>query len=219
MEPWEMDWTGVKVDATTPGSAATPGVLQKQEGYLTSLRDQAQAGTDLQRQTRDAARTIDSLKVTGAAPSGPRRLLGWLGSNEKEAADQQYLDALASGIVLDKQIAQKGPQTEADAARLALSQLGSDKVYDTNKRLVSDAMLNSRMSQHKLDHYSKWQTKYGSFGAPNEKGLNADQVWRMKSERAHELAAKAKWGKKAKVPNSPMKKPLLPKGWSVEVVE
>jgi hypothetical protein len=194
------------------------GVRQRYETYLNRLREQAQAGQSLSRTTRSAARTIDRLGRTGKLLAAVRRLPGAFGFDNPVTADQEYLDALASSIVLDKQLDQKGQQTEADAARLALSQLSGDKGYTANKRLVADAALNARLAQNKLTHYSGWLTRYGSLDATDAKGRNADQAWQQIADLAAELKDK-RLGLTTTRNNTKTKTMTLPKGWRVEVVE
>jgi len=98
------------------------------------------------------------------------KVLGALGVKdaEKYAADSQTFLANASAAVLQRQLEQKGPQTEADAQRITQTgaQLGNTKAANEFVLKVAKAQLKRDIEQR--DFYANWRDKNQTFnGAEN----------------------------------------------------
>jgi hypothetical protein len=98
------------------------------------------------------------------------KVLGALGVKDAEqyAADSQAFLANANAAVLQKQLEQKGPQTEADAQRITQTgaQLGNTKAANEFVLKVAKAQLQRDVEQR--DFYAAWRDKNQTFnGAEN----------------------------------------------------
>jgi hypothetical protein len=98
------------------------------------------------------------------------KVLGALGVKdaEKYAADSQTFLANASAAVLQRQLEQKGPQTEADAQRITQTgaQLGNTKAANEFVLKVAKSQLQRDIEQR--DFYANWRDKNQTFnGAEN----------------------------------------------------
>lgn len=98
------------------------------------------------------------------------KVLGALGVKEAEkyATDSQAFLANASAAVLQRQLEQKGPQTEADAQRITQTgaQLGNTKAANEFVLKVAKAQLQRDIEQR--DFYAAWRDKNQTFnGAEN----------------------------------------------------
>jgi hypothetical protein len=89
------------------------------------------------------------------------RILGALGvaDAEKFATNAQSFTGMAAQAVLTRQLEQKGPQTEADAARITQTgaQLGNTK--EANRFLVDVAKAQFQRDLKQRSFYDKWFTK------------------------------------------------------------
>ena len=98
------------------------------------------------------------------------KVLGALGVKdaEKYATDSQAFLANASAAVLQRQLEQKGPQTEADAQRITQTgaQLGNTKAANEFVLKIAKAQLQRDVEQR--DFYANWRDKNQTFnGAEN----------------------------------------------------
>ena len=98
------------------------------------------------------------------------KVLGALGVKdaEKYATDSQAFLANASAAVLQRQLEQKGPQTEADAQRITQTgaQLGNTKAANEFVLKVAKAQLQRDVEER--DFYATWRDKNQTFnGAEN----------------------------------------------------
>lgn len=112
---------------------------------------------------------LDTGFGTDAKAAGAR-ILGALGvqNAEKFATDTQTFQSNAISAVLQKQLEQKGPQTESDAKRIEQvgAQLGKTK--DANKFILDVAREQLKRDIDQRNFYANWQEKTGSFkGAEN----------------------------------------------------
>lgn len=103
-------------------------------------------------------------KVAGA------KVLAALGVKDadKYATDAQTFLANANAAVLQRQLEQKGPQTEADAQRITATgaQLGNTK--DANKFVLNVAKAQLQRDIDQQEFYNKWREKNKTFeGAEN----------------------------------------------------
>jgi hypothetical protein len=113
--------------------------------------------------------TIGSVVV-----GGPARATGAL--TPKEISAYQELKALTNQQVLEKQIQQKGTQTEGDAARMMLTDISPGKNVDVNLNIIGNGRFKAQRVQAKSQFYNQWAQKYGLHGS-NEQGLSADAYW------------------------------------------
>jgi hypothetical protein len=117
--------------------------------------------------------SIDTGKFTPANATVAAWVVG-MGANKESlknlAASGQSFTGFAKDLVLQKQLAQKGPQTESDAQRLeqTVAQLGN--TGDANSLLIafSKAQNNRTIEQEKF--YNDWWTK-------NKTMQGADAAW------------------------------------------
>lgn len=98
-------------------------------------------------------------------------------ASEQDRTDYQTMLALQNQAVLNAQLAQKGPQTESDAARMKLTAFSPNKASAENTRTLTEALYDTQMRRRKLDFYTKWANKNGSLSALNKDGKSADQIW------------------------------------------
>lgn len=127
--------------------------------------------SDIAKAAKTAARTLPAIEAnlsildkgfdTGfgtEAKTAGAKVLGALGvaDAEKYATNSQTFLANASSAVLQKQLDQKGPQTEADAQRITQTgaQLGNTK--DANKFLLNVAKAQIKRDIEQRDFYDKW---------------------------------------------------------------
>lgn len=93
------------------------------------------------------------------------RVLGALGVKEadKYATDAQSFLASANAAVLQRQLEQKGPQTESDAQRISATgaQLGNTK--DANRFVLTVAKAQLQRDLAQRNFYAAWREKNGTF--------------------------------------------------------
>lgn len=115
------------------------------------------------------------LDTLGAIVVGaPARAIGAITPEETNA--YQTLRALQSSNVLTRQIEQKGPQTESDAARLMLTELSPSKSEAVNKEIVERGRHKTRREQAKAIFYTRFANKWGLNGT-SPHGHTADELW------------------------------------------
>ena len=160
---------------------------------LNGMRGENSAALSVNRDYRDVARTLDR---TNWSPAYAKWLDMWVPEEKgggimdtlggligapflsnQTVTDFQNLKGLQSKRVMDAQIAQKGPETEADAARLQLAEVSPFKTKQANVQLMRRGMADATLAKMKLPFFQKWAGKYGLNGL-NEKGISADQAWR-----------------------------------------
>lgn len=105
----------------------------------------------------------------------------WLPDKTQE--DYQSLLGLQNQNVLNSQIAQKGPQTEADAARMKLAGVSPNKDVRPNARLLAENQYDVMMKQRLPGFYTTWANNLGSINKPNSQGQTADEVWAEQYQR------------------------------------
>jgi hypothetical protein len=96
------------------------------------------------------------------------------------ASNAQAFNAAAKDLVLQKQLAQKGPQTESDARRLEQTVASLGNTPESNALIVAFSMAqnNRTISQEKF--YNDWWTKNGSFRGADAAWINgpgAASLW------------------------------------------
>jgi hypothetical protein len=126
----------------------------------------------ISKQASVAARTLPSIEANLAtlnkgldtgfgtdAKAAGARVLGALGVKdaEKFATDTQTFQSNAIGAVLQKQLEQKGPQTESDARRI--EQIGAElgKTKDANRFILDLAREQLRRDIEQRNFYTEWK--------------------------------------------------------------
>lgn len=202
---WDgQNWVGVTGTGgrgTAPGGL-TPGDRQ----YLNQLSTEAASAADTERYYLRARGAVRALRpgpyrgrlMQAATPEegggiadtlgaliigGPARLTGAITPEETNA--YQILRGLQSEQVLSKQLLQKGPQTESDAARLQLTEISPSKSREANEAIITNGIQRTRRIRARASFYTQWANKYGLHGM-NEQGQTADQVWGQNQERIAE---------------------------------
>lgn len=162
--------------------------MRGQQGDLSGvLRDIAAAQDAVKRFSPSPARgrlfsmgvpEEDDWAVTAAA----KNLFG-LALPDQDKEDYQRLVGLQSQGVLNSQIAQKGPQTESDAARMKLANVSPNKDVRVNADILAEQQYDTLMKQSRAGFYETWANNLGSTHAINGQGKTADQVWAEQYDR------------------------------------
>jgi len=149
---------------------------------ITNVQEKAEAGEfgkfivkqygDISNQAAVAAKTLPSIEANLAtlnkgldtgfgtdAKAAGARVLGALGvqNAEKFATDTQTFQSNAISALMQKQLEQKGPQTESDALRL--EQLGAQlgKTKDANRMILDVAKEQLRRDIDQRNFYAAWK--------------------------------------------------------------
>ena len=104
------------------------------------------------------------------AKAAAASVLSALGVKEADqfAANAQMFTAMASKLVLQAQLAQKGPQTEPDARRIENTSAKLGNTKEANKFILKVAIAQAKKDMEQRDFYAKWKKDTGSFyGAEN----------------------------------------------------
>lgn len=99
--------------------------------------------------------------------------------SEQDKRDYQLLEYLKNRAVLSAQIAQKGPQTESDAVRMAMTGIQPGNYKEANAKILGEAMLRAQLLQRKPGFYTRWAQKYGSLTGLDPKGRSVDDAWNL----------------------------------------
>jgi hypothetical protein len=132
---------------------------------------------------RVAAKTLPAIEVnldlldqgfkTGfgtEVQKGAANILGALGveNANKFATNAQVFQAKASEAVLQRQLEQKGPQTESDAQRIAQTGAQLTNTADANKFILDVAKVQLKRDIEQRNFYDSWFTKNKTYdGAEN----------------------------------------------------
>lgn len=178
-------------------SAETRRMYERAEGAVNTLRPGPNRGRFLEIATpEEGGGFFDTLGA--ALVGGPARLIGAITPQDTNA--YQSLKALQSENVLGKQILQKGPQTESDAARLQLTEISPSKSGKVNKEIIEAGKRKTDRVRAKAIFYTKFANKYGLNGtSPN--GFTADQLW----NQAGDIITERYFPSKGKKPQSSIK--------------
>ncbi len=162
------------LSAQAAEAGETARVYQRSRAANEALRPGPNRGRFLKMATPEEGG--GALDTIGAALIGaPLRMLG--GITEKDTNAYQQLRAYQSDQVLGKQILQKGPQTESDAARLQLTEISPEKSQAVNREIIDSGLDKTTRIQAKATFYTKFANRWGLNGvAPN--GMTADQLWK-----------------------------------------
>lgn len=188
-------------DDLIPGGGGGERLSVQDNKALNEMRDGHSEGLKVNRDYRDVARLLDRGNVTADNAGLLKAFIpeegggffdylgGKIGSNfigQQTRDDFNTLRALQSGRVMDAQIPQKGPQTEADAARLQLAEVSPWKSKAANTDVMKRGMADAVLAKRKLPFMQKWANKYGLNGV-GPKNRTADEAWRMVADRVYSV--------------------------------
>jgi hypothetical protein len=164
------------------GSFADFKVLSTPKTTITNVQEKAEAGEfgkllvgqfdAISKQASVAARTLPSIEANLAtlnkgldtgfgtdAKAAGARVLGALGVKdaEKFATDTQTFQSNAISAVLQKQLEQKGPQTESDARRIEQIGVELGKTKDANRFILDLAREQLRRDIEQRNFYTEWK--------------------------------------------------------------
>lgn len=108
----------------------------------------------------------------------------------EERAAYQDFKSIQSNRVLQKQIEQKGPQTESDAARMKLAGVQASNDLTSNIPILMRGMADSVLAERKMQHFTSWANKYGLNGV-DKQGRTADEKWRQIQNVVYNLESKS----------------------------
>ena len=175
---------------STPKTSVTYGPQEKAEKveYGKFLVDEFKVVNDSARIAAKSLPAIESNLVTldkgfdtgfgTEAVAAGARVLGALGVEKAEnfATNAQTFLASASAAVLQRQLEQKGPQTESDAQRITATgaQLGNTK--EANRFVLNVAKAQFQRDIEQRAFYAKWREKNKTLEALKTHGLLAQAV-------------------------------------------
>jgi len=157
-------------------SARTRGVLQTNLGIL-----EKGFNTGFGTETKAAAASV--LAALG------------LKDASKYAANAQMFNATVNQIVLQAQLAQKGPQTEADARRITdtTAKLGNEK--EANKFILKVALAQANKDVKQRDFYAKWHKQYKTYDGAEDawyEGEGGESLFNRPELKEYAQGAKSK---------------------------
>lgn len=167
-------------------------ISEKDQTFINTMREESAAMPELIGQMQAAADAVNRFKPSptrGALfnnvmpedddwlPTAALKGIGRWFTDDKSEEDYQTLRALQEGQALVKQQAQKGPQTEADTARIKASGVSPSKGQGPNALTLAEGTYNARLAQIKPEFFTKWANSFGSINAPNREGKTAGEVW------------------------------------------
>lgn len=206
--------------------------------FLNELRPQSQSGLDSLNQISQAEGAVNRLHTgpvrarllearipqeKGGIFDSLGALLGNWTVPQQDQDDFQRLQGLASEQVMDAQIAQKGPQTEADAARLQMTKISPYKGVAVNKAVMRNGAISAALAAAKTPFYTKWAAANGGVNGIDQGGRSADDVWGQIVQNARARSDARSRGTPTPVRGQPQQQkpraPSLPKGVTVERVD
>ncbi len=201
----KVKWDGsnwVAVSGTGGAGAAGSKPSQTTEKFFNELRNQANDAAEARRIYEEARKPIETLKpspgrgrfmqmmtpeegggvldtiggVIGAIP----RAIGAITPEETNA--YQQLRGYQSQQVLRRQLEQKGPQTESDAARLALTELSPSKSKEVNEDIINKGIQRTARAQARAVFYQRFSQRWGLNGR-DAQGRTADEIWANEADK------------------------------------
>lgn len=182
-----------------PGSSGRGGVTPQDRNQLGNMRDQAVAAGELERTYSRVGEANQRLQpgpwrgrfLDAAIPNagggvmdtlgatligGPARLIGAI--TPQEVNDYQTIEGARSEGVLQRQIEQRGPQTESDAARMAMTELGVGNTLERNRNVINQGLARTQRAQARAAYYSQWAARFGGLsGTRNSRGQTVNEAW------------------------------------------
>ncbi len=189
----------------------TKAIYKNVDGALRRFRTSPGKASSFNAMTPDAPGFLGGIKNIGS--SILRGTLGYT-YNDSDFDDYAYLKSQQSERVAERQMAQKGVQTESDAARYALADIGPDKPAAVNRRIVRDGNVKLTIAERRPRMMSKWIAKYGSLGSTSPNGWTYDDYEAYWRKGFRESVENQRQGPAAPRRTAPQTKPAAPSGWS-----
>jgi hypothetical protein len=138
---------------------------------------------------RVAARTLPAIEVntalidkgfetgfTAETKKGAASVLAALGVKDAAdfATDAQIFQSKASETVLQRQLEQKGPQTESDAQRITQTNAQLGNTTDANKFILAAAKAQLKRDIEQRNYYDNWFTKNKTYDGAENAWYNGD---------------------------------------------
>ena len=205
---------GVEGMRQATGQGGQRGLSVQDNKALNEMREGHGTALKVNRDYREVARSLDRADLTPAKAAWletwiPREggglmdtvggLIGERFLDPQTVTDFQNLRALQSKRVMDAQVEQKGPQTEADAARLQLTEVSPYKSKGANLAVMKRGMADAVLAKRKLPFFQKWANQYGVNGL-DPSGRTADDVWRTISDKVYAAGERGGQGQRAVPP-------------------
>jgi hypothetical protein len=143
----------------------------------TTIRDRAESGRRFLTTIDQAQRALDAGLRTGFGAEAVKqgaRFLAALGEPEaeKKAANAELFLAAAKENVLRRQIEQKGPQTESDAARIEETFISLGTTPRANQFMLDVAREQIKRDGEQQRFYAKWRRDNGTFDGAEDAWLD-----------------------------------------------
>jgi len=126
----------------------------------------------------------------------------------KETSAYQTARAIQNAAVLERQLLQKGVQTNTDAQRMMLADISPNKDMKANMEIINAGRDQIRRRQAKAAFYTKFANNWGLNGVSPD-GFTADELWAKSSD----YITKKLMGDGKKPPPTP-----APKGPKITVI-
>jgi hypothetical protein len=145
----------------------------------TAIRDRAESGRRFLTTIDQAQRALSEGLRTGFGADAIRqgaKVLAALGEPEaeKKAANAELFLAAGKENVLRRQIEQKGPQTESDAARIEETFISLGTTPKANQFMLDVARAQIKRDGEQQRFYSKWRRDNGTFDGAEEAWLDGE---------------------------------------------
>jgi hypothetical protein len=145
----------------------------------TAIRDRAESGRRFLTTIDQAQRALNAGLTTGFGAEAVRqgaRFLAALGEPEaeKKAANAELFLAAAKENVLRRQIEQKGPQTESDAARIEQTFIDLGTTTKANEFMLDVAREQIKRDGEQQRFYAKWRRDNGTFDGAEDAWLDGE---------------------------------------------
>lgn len=199
---------GEWVDYTGPKPGATKGqggkIDKTSEGFLNKLSEDANSARET---SKLYDRAEGSLKAINPGPYRNSLLLspaipeddgGWadkLGAmtiggvakvtgavTPNEVSHYQTVRAIQNAAVLERQLQQKGVQTNTDAQRMMLADISANKGMRANQEIIDAGRAQLKRRQARAVFYTQFANKFGLNGL-SPHGYTVDQLWATDGDR------------------------------------
>lgn len=179
-DPRRADYAALIKKETThpPPSTATATIAAEKTEHVKRAEYLAKEYDDISRAAKLAAKSLPAIEMnlaildkgfkTGFGEEtkiAGARILGALGVKDAEnmATDAQVFKANATQAILQKQLEQKGPQTESDAQRI--SEIGSQipKTEDANRVLLAIGQAQLKRDINQRAFFDKWWREHKTY--------------------------------------------------------
>lgn len=169
-----------QVTSTTVQERAEAGEFGKTlVADYTTIRDRAESGRRFLTTLDQAQQALDKGLRTGFGADAIRqgaKVLAALGEEkaEEKAANAELFLAAGKENVLRRQIEQKGPQTESDAARIEETFISLGTTPKANQFMLDVARAQIKRDNEQQRFYSRWRRETGSFDGAEEAWLDGE---------------------------------------------